>query len=84
MSSIKGKTIVFTGTLSLLKRAEAKKQAEDAGAKVTAAVRYASAPLPLASRGPPAAISMYDENPGLSLVAVTRTSWSLVRALDLR
>lgn len=39
--SLSGKTIVFTGTLSLFKRAEAKQMAESVGAKVTAAVRCA-------------------------------------------
>ena len=36
--SLAGKTIVFTGTLSLMTRAEAKAKAEAAGAKVTAAI----------------------------------------------
>jgi NAD-dependent DNA ligase len=38
MTSLNGKSIVFTGTLTM-KRADAKKQAEAAGAKVLAAVR---------------------------------------------
>jgi DNA ligase (NAD+) len=37
MSELKGKTLMFTGTLKIL-RAEATQKAQDAGAKVTVAI----------------------------------------------